>query len=237
MRDGYGEPVTLSPAASQAFWHLHKMVYQADGCAQVEGLKRLARVSGIERLYVQAAGGKEPVEITRYLRGLGPEEYVLKGSGPVRLVVSFPRPRLSVVSRETQGEREGAWVKTLTELPVQRAVLRLASGAVGAIQVTEVRDAVAPAGFERFVSAAVAGSGQSAREVERTQAERREAVARIAGRPEAEKTEPAGQRQVALPKPRKIEQKPRPVPAAAREQQPAEPLASLVPIAEDGSLA
>ncbi len=178
IRDGRGEPICLSPAAAQAFWHLAR---KADGAAQVAGLKRLARVSGIDRLYVHAADTKQPVELSRYLKGLAAEDYYLSGTGPVRLVVNFPRPRLSVLSRETEAERSQGWIKTLTELPVQRAVLRLSSGQIGEVQVMNVADPMAPGGFERFLSAAVAGSGQSAREVGQAQIWRREEVEQVAG--------------------------------------------------------
>lgn len=177
VRDGRGEPVTLSPGAAQAFWHLAN---KADGKQQVEGLKQLARVSGIDRLYVHAADTKGPVELLRYLRGLTSEDYWLSGTGPIRLVVSFPRPRLSVLSRETETERGQRWLKTLAELPVRRAVLRLAAGKAGTVQVMEVASPIAPAGFERFLSVAVAGSGQSAREVEQAQVWRRDEMERIA---------------------------------------------------------
>jgi len=183
VRDGRGEPVALSPAAAQAFGHLAR---GADGGAQVAGLKRLAGVSGVGRLYVHAADTKRPAELARYLRGLRGEDYRLVGTGPVRLVVAFPRPRLSVLSRETEAERGQRWVKALTELPVRRAVLRLATGRTGTVQVAEVADPGAlpgfdVPGFERFLSASVAGSGQSAREVEQAQAWRREEVERVAG--------------------------------------------------------
>lgn len=183
VRDGRGEPVALSPAAAQAFWHLAR---GADGAAQVAGLKRLAGVSGVGRLYVHAADTKRPAELARYLRGLAPEDYRLVGTGPVRLIVAFPRPRLSVLSRETESERGQRWVKALTELPVRRAVLRLATGRTGTVQVAEVGDPGAllgfdVPGFERFLSASVAGSGQSAREVAQAQAWRREEVERVVG--------------------------------------------------------
>ena len=177
VRDGRGEPVKLSPAAGQAFWHL---AHKAGGPAQIEGLKRLARVSGIDRLYVHAADTKKPVELSRYLRGLCPEDYRLLGSGPVRLVVRFPRPRLSVLSRETEAERERHWIRTLGELPVRQAVVRMASGEVGTVQVLAVADPVPPPGFERFLSAAIAASGQSAREVEQAQVFWRGAVEQVA---------------------------------------------------------
>jgi len=191
VRDGRGEPVALSPAASQAFWHLAR---KADGAAQVEGLKRLSKVSGIYRLYVHAADTKSPVELTRYLKGLAPDDYQLLGTGPIRLVVAFPRPRLSVLSRETEAERSQRWVKALTGLPVRRAVLRLATGLAGTMQVTDVADPGATpgfniSGFERFLSAAIAGSGQSAKEVEQAQAWRREEAERVAG---AQDPEPRG---------------------------------------------
>lgn len=185
VRDGYGEPVALSPAAAQAFWHLTQ---KGTGAAQVNGLVRLARVSGIDRLYVHAADTKAPVELLRYLRGLDPNDYFLEGEKPLRLVVTFPRPRLSVLSRETEGERERRWIRTLTGLAVQQAVLRLSPGGsdlqastpAGVVQVVSVSDPGSAPGFERFVSAAVAGSGQPAREVAQAQEWRREQVEKIA---------------------------------------------------------
>jgi hypothetical protein len=185
VRDGYGEPVALSPAAITAFSHLAK---NADGAAQVEGLRKLALVSGLHRLYVHAADTKEPVELARYLQGLEGEDYWLEvrqggksGQGPVRLAVSFPRPRLAVLSHETESERERGWARTLTELSVRHAVVRLAAGSVGTVRVAEVSDPCASPGFERFVSAAIAVSGQTAREVASAQEWRREQMERVAG--------------------------------------------------------
>ncbi len=178
IRDGRGEPICLSPAAVQAFWHLAR---KAEGDAQVSGLKRLASVSGIDRLYVHAADSKKPVELSRYVRGLPAGDYGLSGSGPVRLTVYFPRPRLSVLSRETEAERERKWIKVLGELPVRQAVLRLASGEARVVQVLPVADPMPAAGFDRFLSAAVAASGQSAREVEQAGVWRRETAERVAG--------------------------------------------------------
>ncbi len=177
IRDGRGEPIALSPAAKQAFWHL---LHKADGAEQVEGLLRLARVSSMGRLYVHAADTKAPIELCRSLKGLGPDDYELDGTGPVRLAVFFPRPRLSVLSRETEAERERGWIRTLGELPVRHAVLRLASGAAGTIQVAEVVDPAPLPGFERFLSAAVAHGGQSAREAGEALAWRRDRVENVA---------------------------------------------------------
>lgn len=188
VRDGHGEAVAFSTAASQAFWHL---AHKADGCSQVDGLKRLARVSGIDRLYVHAADTKQPVELCRYLRGLTAEDYRLSGTGPIRLVVRFPKIRLSVLARETESEREQRWIRTLTELPVRRAVLRLASGQASVVQVTEVADPKPLPGFDRFLSAAIASCGQSAREVEEAHAWRQDVVGQVS-RGEGSAPEDAG---------------------------------------------
>lgn len=177
VRDGRGEPIALSEPARQAFWHLAN---KADGPAQVEGLRRLARVSGTCRLYVHAADTKSPLELMRYVKGLAPDEYRLEGSAPMRLVVTFPRPRLSILSRETEPERERLWCRTLTQLPVRQAVLRVASGPAGTVQVMEVTDPTSLPGFERYLSAAVAGNGQSASEIEQALAWRRDEVERVA---------------------------------------------------------
>ena len=176
LRDGRGEPLMLSAPAWEA---LREAVGR--GADPLAGLGRLARVSGIDRVYVHAPDTKGPVELGRYLRGLSPEDCRLEGRAPVRLVVSFPRPRLSVVARETEAERGQRWLRALSELPVRRAVLRLATGQAGPVQVVEVADPAPTPGFERFVSATVAASGQSAREVEEALSWRRDEVERVAG--------------------------------------------------------
>ena len=69
---------------------------------------------------------------------------------------------------------------------MRQAVLRLAGGGFGAgiepgvVRVVDVADPSSQPGFEKFVSAAVAGSGQSAKEIEETQAWRREEVEAVA---------------------------------------------------------
>ena len=99
----------------------------------------------------------------------------------MRLAVCFPRPRLSVISSETESERERAWTRELTGLPVRRAALRLAGGPAGGRGGGRGAGPVPPAaGFERFLSAAVAGGGQSAREVSEAQEWRRDGVERLA---------------------------------------------------------
>ena len=196
ITDGFGSPVALSAAAWTAFRHLAK---SAGGEGQVAGLKRLAGVSGVERLYVTAPGTKQPVELGRYVRGLGVESYHVAGPSPVRLVVTFPKPKLSVVARLSEGERQQRWQKVLMELPVRQAVLRLASGKPGVVRVAEVTDPASVPGFEKFVSAAVAGSGQSAKEIEEVLAWRREGVERVAAGSQMPLTTSANEQGVLIP--------------------------------------
>ncbi len=177
LRDGWGEPVRLSAPAWTAFRDLsNKMT----GPEQLAAIFRLAQVSGAGRLYVHAAGTGEPAEIGRYLSGLGPDEYEVRGPAPLRLVVSFPKPRLSVVSKVTEAERERLWVRTLTGLPVRRAALRLAGGKPCVMEAVNVPEMAPGGGAETLLSGAVARSGQSAREVEETVRWRQEQVERVA---------------------------------------------------------
>jgi len=192
LRDGWGEPVRLSAPAWTAFRDVSKNMtglnmknremsgMGMNGKEQLAAILRLAQVSGAGRLYVHAAGTGEPVEVSRYLSGLGADEYEVRGPAPLRLVISFPKPRLSVVSKVTEAERERLWVRTLTGLPVRRAALRLAGGKPCVMDAVSVADVALGAGAETLLSGAVARSGQSAREVEESVCWRQEQVERVA---------------------------------------------------------
>lgn len=197
LRDGWGEPVRLSAPAWTAFRDVSKNMtglnmtgvkmtggemsgMGMNGKEQLAAIQRLAQVSGAGRLYVHAAGTGEPVEVSRYLTGLGADEYEVRGPAPLRLVITFPKPRLSVVSKVTEAERERLWVRTLTGLPVRRAALRLAGGRPCVMEAVSVADVALGAGAEMLLSGAVARSGQSAREVEEAVCWRQEQVERVA---------------------------------------------------------
>lgn len=192
LRDGWGEPVQLSAPAWSAFRDVSRNMTGVNmkggemsgmgmnGKEQLAAIQRLAQVSGAGRLYVHAAGTGEPVEVSRYLSGLGADEYEVRGPAPLRLVISFPKPRLSVVSKVTEAERERLWVRTLTGLPVRRAALRLAGGKPCVMEAVSVADMASGAGAETLLSGAVARSGQSAREVEEAVRWRQEQVERVA---------------------------------------------------------
>jgi hypothetical protein len=239
LRDGWGEPVRLSAPAWTAFRDLSGTM---TGAEQIGAILRLAHVSGAGRLYVHAAGSGDPIGVGRYLSGLGPDEYEVRGPTPLRLVISFPRPRLSVVSRVTEGERERSWVRTLTGLGVRRAALRLSGGRPVVMEAVSVADPSSGGGAEQLLSGSVALSGQSAREVEAVARWRQEEVERIAtgkaGMVEAEtvgtgtsatETIPAGSGRE-TPKPR-IKREPPPVAAKASSARPAapEPRAGQIP--------
>lgn len=87
--DAYGQRLCLS-APSWAV--LSDPQYKGQGARQVEALKRLAAVSGMERLYVRAPDSKAPMEVSRYVQKLTPDAFWLEGPAPVRLVVVFPKP-------------------------------------------------------------------------------------------------------------------------------------------------
>lgn len=250
VRDGYGDALKLSAPAWTAFREVAKA---GDGKAQVSALKRLACVSGVARLYVHAPDTRQPQELGKYVLGLAREEYRLCGPAPIRLIVSFPRPRLSLVSRQSESERQQGWTRTLMELPTRQAVLRLSGGGPGqmtepgVIRVVEVPDAGAQGGFEKFISAAIAGSGQSAKEIEETQGWRRDQVERVAGG-KVERTETV-EKQKAIMEPAssgrraataKANHAKRPAGATASTPARASVPAKTVPVGtvgEDGSLA
>ena len=81
----------------------------------------------------------------------------------------------------TEAVREREWTRTLTALPVGRAVVRLAGDSPAVVRICDVPDPRPAPGFEVFLSAAVARSGQSLREVEDARRWRRSEAERVAG--------------------------------------------------------
>lgn len=203
VRDGFGSPLRLSPHAWEALvaygaacrgisappgalgsgdvllpgrWANSGGVGPNDSAdPRLVALARLAGASQVERLYVHAPDTGEPVALSRYVACLPADLWRLRGPAPLELVVRFPRPRLSVVSREGESERQQRWIRQLLDLPVQRAIVRTTPAPPGVVQVVAVPgpDEAGGAG-ERFVAAALGrGGGQSAAAVERTYAWRR----------------------------------------------------------------
>lgn len=234
--DACGNFLKLSEPAWIAFLGLKK---QGDGDRQLEGLRRVAQASGMERLYVRAPDSRCPVELCRYVQGLNPNEYAIEGPFPVRLVVAFPRPKASVVSRTGESERQQQWTKTLQGLAVRQAVLKLASQEPGVIQVAAVPDPQEPPGLARFLSEAMAVNGQTDKDLEEALLWRRQQVEDVAGG-DKEAADSAVQinRKDAGKLPRRPPVPAMPSPTADEAEPPARRAHSEKPTgAEDGSLA
>lgn len=174
--DGYGTPLELTGPAWTAFSGFRQGV---GGDRQLVALGQLSAVSGTGRLYVKAPDTGASVELNRYVKGLDGEEYEVTGPSPVKLVIHFLRPRLSVTERETEAERGQGWLRTLMELPVQHAVLRGALGQTGIAKIAAVSDPAFSTSFYQF-QAKVAGMGQAASEVEATLEWRKHEIERLA---------------------------------------------------------
>ena len=177
---GAGEPVALSPARRRRRTS-GSLAERADGAAQVEGLVRLSRVSGVDRLYVHAADTKAPVELRALPAGAGPGRLLAgAGRGPVSPGGLLPPPP-AVRGVEGDGGGAGAGVDAGADVAAGAAGGAAAGGRAGGGGGggARCRTRPPPPGFERFLSAAVAGGGQSAREVSEDQEWRREEVERL----------------------------------------------------------
>lgn len=131
----------------------------------LDRLKRLAAYSGIARLYVHAAGSGEPIEVSRYVKGLSSSSYLV-GPTPVQIVLRFPRPTFTIVSRLNESEKRDRWTRLLMDLPKQHAVVVLSPEKPAVIKVVSVADPSASAGLSRFMSTALVANGQSLKETE-----------------------------------------------------------------------
>jgi len=174
--DGYGSPMALSEAAWTAFAGFCR---GATGDRKLAALGHLAAVSGIKRLYVMAPDTGQAVELSRYVRGVGDGDYAFTGPAPVGLVISFPRPRLSVTVRRSEAERGQRWLRTLMELPVRHAVLRSATGLPGIVEVADVPDTEPSPELTEFLAKS-GRSGQPATEVAAALEWRKAEVERVA---------------------------------------------------------
>jgi hypothetical protein len=177
VRDAHGRPLRISPAAWEELrW---------DGMFRPGGwlpaLERLAAASGAGRLYVQAADTGEPMALSRYVAPLKEGEWWLLGPAPLRLVVSFPKPKISNVERRGEGDLLQTYTRTLQDMPVQHALLRTQGQPPTVFRVVDVPT---PAGLTpdlaRYLEASVRANGQSAEEIARAKRDREHQVVRVA---------------------------------------------------------
>jgi len=183
--DGYKTPLELTGPAWTAFDDFSKNV---DGYKQLLALGQLSTISGVGRLYVHAPDTGVAVEINKYVRGLRGEDFEIVGPAPVKLEISFLRPRLTAIERQTEAERGQAWLRTLMELPVQHAVLRGASGHPGIAKIEAVSNPVFTTSFYEY-QAKVIRQGQTSVEVSVTLEHRKLEIERLAAVGEQKQSE------------------------------------------------
>ncbi len=173
--DAWGRPLQLAE-------HLWKEVRWGDmfDGDSLGTLKEVAGASGIARLYILAADSGQPVEIERYLEGVDSHEYWFEGPAPLELVISYPRPRFTGVERSNESDKSHSWQKTIQELPVQHAVVRLQGKCLGTVRILDIPSQTRPDGADEFLKAVLTANGQSEAETQDTLKWREREVARIA---------------------------------------------------------
>jgi hypothetical protein len=175
VRDPFGKALRLSPAGWDRF-----RAPTPSGGEPVAALLALARAGGVPRLYVQAPDTGEPVELRAYLAGLRPKDFWFTGPAPLKLVLAFPRPRLTGVERWTETDAGRAWTRCLMDLPVQHAVVRVASQAPEVIKIADVPTPNPDrAQLARFLAESGALNGQSAAQIEAARHGRAASMARL----------------------------------------------------------
>ena len=130
VTDEHGRPARLSSAAWQAF--------TASGGERVKALSVLLRAGGAARSYVLAAGSGEPYELGQYARGLPPGSAQVDGPNPLTLSITFPRPKVETLGKDSGAEREAQLSREIQDLPKQEAILRTDEGLIARIRVLPV---------------------------------------------------------------------------------------------------
>jgi len=159
--DGEGRPLRLSPECWSDFIRAGK--------GSIGALKSIAALCGVGRLYV-CAPTKEHIELARYVRGLPPGTYRIHGPAPIRIAITFPRPKVSVLSSASAAQRDDEAERLLQSLPVQHAVVRTDVGDSFTVRVHDVPFGILPDPAEFL------GNGQSAEEIAGVEAWRRAGV-------------------------------------------------------------
>jgi len=92
-----------------------------------QDLEFVSRLAGTQRLYVQNPLTGGPIPLAEYLAGLKVEEFWLETDRGLEIVCAFPRPRISSATKTTEADTAKNWWRALSELPVQHAVIQVAS--------------------------------------------------------------------------------------------------------------
>jgi hypothetical protein len=172
--DAAGRPLRVSPAAWEELrWDA--MLRPGGG---LDRLERFAAASGAGRLYVRVPGGGNPVALSRCVAGLPESDWWLAGPNPLRLVVSFPTPKVTGVERTSEADLLQSYTKVLQDLPVQHALLRTPGREPTVFRAADVvvPDAVPAPELMAYLEAAARANGQPLEEVARTKRERERRV-------------------------------------------------------------
>lgn len=152
--DPWKRPLCLSEQAWSA-WQRY-VPDGKDSKARLDAFITLGALSGIERLYILSPDGSEPIELRRYLAGLDqyPEAiwiyddddyspligWQITGPAPLAVTIRFARPKLSVLSKRTESERQQRWLRILMDIPPQQAVIWRAGATPPLVKVVPVPD-------------------------------------------------------------------------------------------------
>jgi hypothetical protein len=167
--DEQGKRVSLSPAAWTAF--------QKDGRGTLAALRILASRSGYPRLLAVAPGTRDQVELGTYLWGLPPAAYSFLGPSPLQLAVRFPTPKVTVLERTSDAERQARLARLLESLPVRHAVVRTDIGETAQIRTVDVRLPGRLPDIGLFL-----GNGQDEQAIRETEGRRAAAIDTASGR-------------------------------------------------------
>jgi len=170
-----GQPLRVRPKGWRDLHHAG--LFEGNILGQVQ---RLAASVGVDRLYVLAADTNEPVEVSRYVEGLHPENYWVDGPA-LTLVVSYPRIRITGVERTSGSDYAHTLTRIIQSLPIQHAMLRGLNTRTGVIKVADVPPPTPTANHAEFITHALQANGQSEQEVNELLAWRRAGVDRVTG--------------------------------------------------------
>jgi hypothetical protein len=170
LRDQARQSLKLSPSFWEALCRMKNL------SERLRTLYAVAARYKIGALYVVNPLTHRLDEVGGFLGGLPESEWELTGPNPVGLTISFPRPVFSGLKHRSEHERELALVRLLQSLTPQQAVLRVAGGRPGLIQVCDVPDHGPDPRTQQFLQAAARANGHSSAEVVACLRRRREQV-------------------------------------------------------------
>lgn len=175
--DAFDRPVTLSPNA----WTKLQAVQQQTRLSETEDGRLLAELArameeaAIPRVYVIHSNSLR-TEVAEFVRGVPGDCLRFAQPDTLRLVVSFPKPKVTIVEEKGEAERTNDVVRTLLHMPTQEAIAATDGGGTWRLRVVDVPFPSALPSPDAFL-----GNGQSAERIRQTYALRRATVEAKAG--------------------------------------------------------